>query len=73
MALADHGLDVRLRQRHDPDGRPSLLRHGRDNLFFRPVGKLNERGVPAVGLIPQGVWSVLLVFSGPVCTTCSTS
>ncbi|MGL4551839.1 MAG: APC family permease, partial [Gemmataceae bacterium] len=35
-----------------------------DNLFFRSVGRLNARGVPAVGLILQGLWSVLLVFSG---------
>ena len=36
----------------------------RDNLVFAPVGTLNARHVPAVGLIAQGVWSVLLVFSG---------
>lgn len=35
-----------------------------DNLFFGAVGSLNSRGVPAVGLILQGIWSVLLVFSG---------
>jgi APA family basic amino acid/polyamine antiporter len=35
-----------------------------DNLFFKAVGRLNSRGVPAVGLILQGLWSVLLVFSG---------
>ncbi len=35
-----------------------------DNLFFRAVGKLNRRGVPAVGLIFQSIWSILLVFSG---------
>ncbi len=35
-----------------------------DNLFFRSVGRLNRRGVPAAGLILQGIWSVLLVFSG---------
>ncbi len=36
----------------------------KDNLFFRAVGQLNARGVPALGLIFQGIWSVLLVFSG---------
>jgi APA family basic amino acid/polyamine antiporter len=36
----------------------------RDNLFFQGVGTLNRRAVPAVGLILQGVWSIVLVFSG---------
>jgi amino acid transporter len=36
----------------------------RDGLFFRPAGTLNGRGVPAVGLILQAVWSVVLIFSG---------
>jgi APA family basic amino acid/polyamine antiporter len=36
----------------------------RDGLFFKSVGGLNGRGVPAAGLILQGIWSVLLVFSG---------
>jgi APA family basic amino acid/polyamine antiporter len=36
----------------------------RDGLFFRPVGLLNSRGVPAVGLVLQGIWACLLVFSG---------
>jgi amino acid transporter len=36
----------------------------RDGLFFRSAGDLNARGVPAVGLVLQGVWAVLLVFSG---------
>ncbi|MBY0232541.1 MAG: amino acid permease [Gemmataceae bacterium] len=35
-----------------------------DNLFFRSVGHLNRRGVPAVGLILQGLWAILLVFTG---------
>jgi APA family basic amino acid/polyamine antiporter len=35
-----------------------------DNLFFHWVGRLNARGVPAVGLILQGLWSIVLVFSG---------
>jgi APA family basic amino acid/polyamine antiporter len=35
-----------------------------DRLFFQSVGRLNRRGVPAAGLILQGVWSVLLIFSG---------
>jgi APA family basic amino acid/polyamine antiporter len=36
----------------------------RDGLFFRSVGRLTIRGVPAVGLILQGVWTALLTFSG---------
>jgi len=36
----------------------------RDGLFFNAVGGLNKRGVPAVGLILQGAWSSVLVFSG---------
>jgi APA family basic amino acid/polyamine antiporter len=36
----------------------------RDGLFFEPVGRLNENGVPAVGLVLQGLWACLLVFSG---------
>jgi APA family basic amino acid/polyamine antiporter len=36
----------------------------RDGLFFRPAGLLNQRGVPAVGLLLQGTWASLLVFSG---------
>jgi len=35
-----------------------------DGLFFKKVGMLNTRGVPQMGLITQGLWSVLLVFSG---------
>ncbi len=35
-----------------------------DRLFFRSVGALNRNGVPAVGLVLQGIWSILLVFSG---------
>ena len=35
-----------------------------DKLFFRSVGGLNSRGVPAVGLILQGIWAIALVFSG---------
>jgi amino acid transporter len=36
----------------------------RDGLFFRATGALNSRGVPAAGLVLQGFWSVLLIFSG---------
>jgi APA family basic amino acid/polyamine antiporter len=36
----------------------------RDRLFFRAVGSLSPRGVPAAGLILQGAWSILLIFSG---------
>ena len=33
----------------------------RDGLFFRSTGRLNKEHVPAVGLVLQCVWSVLLV------------
>src|SRR5207302_5512657 len=36
----------------------------RDGLFFRAVGRLNKNGVPAMGLVLQGLWAVVLVFSG---------
>ena len=36
----------------------------RDGLFFQPVGQLTSRGVPAVGLLLQAFWSILLIFSG---------
>jgi APA family basic amino acid/polyamine antiporter len=35
-----------------------------DGVFFRSVGRLNARGVPAVGLLLQCIWSIVLVFSG---------
>jgi APA family basic amino acid/polyamine antiporter len=36
----------------------------RDGLFFRSVGRLNTNHVPAFGLVLQGAWSIVLVFSG---------
>jgi len=36
----------------------------RDGLFFKGVGRLSQRGVPAAGLIFQGVWASLLTLSG---------
>ncbi|MDP1621085.1 MAG: amino acid permease [Bacteroidales bacterium] len=35
-----------------------------DGIFFKKVGKLNEKGVPAAGLIFQGIWAGLLCLSG---------
>ncbi len=35
-----------------------------DNLFFKKVGLLNSKGVPAAGLIVQGIWASLLCLSG---------
>jgi len=35
-----------------------------NGLFFKKAGELNERGVPANGLILQGVWAALLTLSG---------
>lgn len=36
----------------------------RDGLFFRRVGTLNERRVPAAGLIVQSLWTALLCLTG---------
>ena len=36
----------------------------KDGLFFKKVGELNNKNVPAFSLIIQGVWSVLLCLSG---------
>jgi APA family basic amino acid/polyamine antiporter len=36
----------------------------KDGLFFKKVGSLNNKGVPAFALIVQGVWSILLCLSG---------
>ena len=41
-----------------------LYAMARDGLFFRPVGTLNRRHVPAVGLIAQMLWTIVLLFSG---------
>ncbi|HYV34593.1 MAG TPA: amino acid permease, partial [Gemmataceae bacterium] len=35
-----------------------------DGVFFQSVGKLTNRGVPAVGLVLQCIWSIVLIFSG---------
>ena len=36
----------------------------KDGIFFKKVGTLNENGVPATGLIIQGIWAGLLCLSG---------
>jgi APA family basic amino acid/polyamine antiporter len=36
----------------------------RDNLFFKPMGKLNDRGVPANAIWFLAVWASLLALSG---------
>jgi APA family basic amino acid/polyamine antiporter len=36
----------------------------KDGLFFKRVGSLNNKGVPAFALIVQGVWATLLCLSG---------
>ncbi|HEX3314889.1 MAG TPA: amino acid permease, partial [Gemmataceae bacterium] len=41
-----------------------LYAMARDGLFFRPAGTLNRRQVPAVGLIAQMLWTIVLLFSG---------
>ena len=33
----------------------------KDGLFFKATGKLNDRGVPGVALVYQGVWIVILI------------
>jgi basic amino acid/polyamine antiporter, APA family len=33
----------------------------KDGLFFKATGKLNKRGVPAVAVIYQGVWIIVLI------------
>jgi APA family basic amino acid/polyamine antiporter len=33
----------------------------RDGLFFKSTGKLNDKHVPAIGLILQGIWAAFLV------------
>lgn len=35
-----------------------------DGLFFKKIGKLSSRMVPAIGLAVQGIWSILLCLSG---------
>jgi APA family basic amino acid/polyamine antiporter len=41
----------------------------RDNLFFRRVGNLNSRHVPAVALVVQGIWAALLTLPRTIVTT----
>jgi basic amino acid/polyamine antiporter, APA family len=36
----------------------------KDGLFFKRIGNLNNKGVPAFPIIVQGVWSILLCLSG---------
>ena len=36
----------------------------RDGVFFQAAGQLSARNVPALGLLLQAFWSVLLIFSG---------
>lgn len=36
----------------------------RDNLFFKPAGYLNTKGVPGIGLTIQAIWCSLLCLSG---------
>ena len=35
-----------------------------DGLFFKKIGRLNEKGVPATGLMVQCIWACLLCLSG---------
>jgi APA family basic amino acid/polyamine antiporter len=36
----------------------------KDGLFFKRVGNLNQKGVPAFAIAVQGVWSIILCLSG---------
>jgi APA family basic amino acid/polyamine antiporter len=36
----------------------------KDGIFFSKVGELNSKGVPAKGLLYQGIWASLLCLSG---------
>lgn len=36
----------------------------KDGLFFKNVGKLNSKGVPAFSIAVQGLWAILLCLSG---------
>ena len=36
----------------------------KDGLFFKKVGSINKKGVPGFAIVVQGVWSVILCFSG---------
>ena len=40
-----------------------------DNLFFKRVGLLNSRNVPAIALIMQGIWAAFLTLPRTVTTT----
>ena len=44
----------------------------RDNLFFKRVGLLNTRHVPAVALITQGIWAAFLTLPRTVTTDART-
>ena len=35
-----------------------------DGLFFKKISRLNDKGVPATGLVIQGIWACLLCLSG---------
>jgi APA family basic amino acid/polyamine antiporter len=41
----------------------------RDNLFFKRVGLLNQRSVPAIALVMQGIWAAFLTLPRTVLTT----
>jgi APA family basic amino acid/polyamine antiporter len=41
----------------------------RDNLFFKRVGFLNQRHVPAIALVMQGIWAAFLTLPRTVLTT----
>jgi APA family basic amino acid/polyamine antiporter len=40
----------------------------RDHLFFKRIGTINRRDVPAAALVAQGIWTVLLILPRTVTT-----
>ena len=56
-----HGFDLWLQQRFDSRGRASLLGDGARRIFFKSAGELNNKHVPAWGLVIQGIWAAALV------------
>ncbi len=48
-------------------------RPGRDNLFFKRIGTVNARSVPAIALIVQGLWAAFLTLPRTIITDSKTA
>jgi APA family basic amino acid/polyamine antiporter len=57
----DYGFDVRVQQRIDPRRSACLLCDGARRSVFKSSGRLNDKHVPAWGLVLQGIWAAVLV------------